>query len=117
LAVSGFRSTRHAPFQWVTDNQRLFPDVCSEVENGFVVQENCFVGTGRRNILTKKLNDFSKVIFGTVTAARYTSLAAAMIRGAKPSRPASPSAFPSIFLFRQARHATETLNPDSARPT
>jgi hypothetical protein len=29
----------------VTDNQRLFPDVCSKTENGFVAWENCFVGT------------------------------------------------------------------------
>jgi hypothetical protein len=34
----------------VTDNQWLFPDVCSKTENGFVAWENCFVGTKRRNI-------------------------------------------------------------------
>ena len=85
LAVSGFTSTRGAPFQWVTDNQRLFPDVCSKAENGFVIQENCFVGTGGRNILTKKLNDFSDMIFGAGTAPRYTGLAEAMIRhGSRP---------------------------------
>ena len=33
----------------VTDNQRLFPDVCSKTENGFVGWENCFVGTCSRN--------------------------------------------------------------------
>jgi hypothetical protein len=84
----------------VTDNQWLFPDVCSKTENGFVIQENCFVGTGGRNILNKKLNDFSDMIFGAATAARYMGLAAAMIRDA--SRPSSPSAFPSIVPFGQA---------------
>jgi hypothetical protein len=85
LAVSVFKSTRSAPFQWVTDNQRLFPDVCSKTENGFVIQENCFVGTGGRNILNKKLNDFSDMIFGAGTAPRYTGLAEAMIRhGSRP---------------------------------
>jgi hypothetical protein len=50
----------------VTDNQRLFPDVCSKTENGFVDRENCFVGIGRRNIGDKKLNDFSEVILTPV---------------------------------------------------
>jgi hypothetical protein len=56
--------------------------------------------------LTKNINDFSEVIFGTVTAARKTGLAAAMIRGPerRPSQSASPLASLSIFLFRQAVH-------------
>jgi hypothetical protein len=38
--------------------------------------------------LTKKLNDFSAVIFDTGMTARSTSLAAAMIRGASRLNPA-----------------------------
>jgi hypothetical protein len=52
--------------------------------------------------LTKKLNDFSEVIFDAGMKARSTRLAAAMRgRAATPNRPASPSALLSIFLFRQ----------------
>jgi hypothetical protein len=38
---------------------RCFRISAPETENGFVGEENCFVGTGRRNNLAKKLNDFS----------------------------------------------------------
>ena len=31
------------------DNRRLFPDICAKTENGFVAQENCFVGPAGRN--------------------------------------------------------------------
>jgi hypothetical protein len=70
----------------VTDNQRLFPDVCSKAKNGFVVQENCFVKLGRRNIRDKNSNDFSKVILALGMAVRYTGLAAAMIRAPGATR-------------------------------
>src|SRR5882757_6045892 len=60
----------------VTDNQRLFPDVCSKTENGFVGWENCFVGTSRRNIRSKKLNNFSEVILTLGMTTRLAGLAA-----------------------------------------
>ena len=44
--------------------------------------------TGRRNNLTKKLNDFNQVLFETAMPTRAASLVAAMIRGTEPRRAA-----------------------------
>ena len=70
----------------VTDNQWLFPDVCSKTENGFVAWENCFVGTRRRNIRAEKLNNFSKMILTPGDGVFLMASAATVIRGARPRR-------------------------------
>jgi hypothetical protein len=56
---------RCAPFRWHLDTHALFPDICSETENGFVGDENCFIGTSQRNNSGRKFNVFNVALFWT----------------------------------------------------
>jgi hypothetical protein len=40
-----FQAEALCAVRWQLDNQALFPDICTEAENGFVARENCFIGT------------------------------------------------------------------------
>jgi hypothetical protein len=44
------------------DSQPLFPDVCGETQNGFLVRENCFVGEYQTKQSVEKINNFNKMI-------------------------------------------------------
>jgi hypothetical protein len=77
-----------------------------KTENGFVAWENCFVGTWRRNIRAKKLNDFSMTVLNAaMTAVQWAR-----------TDPAHPSVFLQTFSLGRP-FTRQTVNLDTAAAT
>jgi len=61
MTVSGLPASAIRRFCWQVDNDRAFPAFCAKTKNGFVAQENCFMGRAGRNNSGQNLNNINEM--------------------------------------------------------
>jgi hypothetical protein len=58
----------------------VFPDICSKTENGFVGDENCFIGTSQRNNPGRKFNVFNVTVFWNAAGSQQKQIPSKAVR-------------------------------------